>query len=1019
MGLRRSEFEPKGVEVSGSGGWRAELAARFGNRVRFDKIERLLYSHDVGTLPGMVRKLFNPMPDAVVQPETVEELAFLTDLARRHHIPLVPRGSGTSGYGGSVPARGGITVEFNRMNRILKVDPKGQTVTCEPGVIIKELDDYLRRHHGLAMRAVPTSAPGATLGGWVASGGAGIGSNTGGYVGESVEAVEVLTPAGEKDVFAGERLGLVVGAEGITGFITAVTIRLWPAEDVVPILVGFRRISELLDALEAVITSGPPVWHISFASGRFHRLNEEAAGVRPGLKGPALLLVPFKSQAEALEKWLAENAAKFGGEFLPEAQARRVWDDRYYPMRLKRFGPSLIPSESTIPLAKLRDALEEFTEKFGELALEATLINGREAAILSFDLGDERVPLSYALDFTKSLHVMDVAIKHGGSPYSLGLFFTDLAAKRLGERRLEELQAYKQAVDPERIFNPDKAIHCDNKALAAAMAAARMSRPFAGAAQAIVPKFRKGERPLPEGLADDAFACTQCGYCRAVCSLYSGRKWESASPRGKFYFLREYALGNVDFDQDEVDTFLMCTTCKRCNDVCQVRIPIQEGFDKMRGHLVMEKEFATYPAFYLMKAAWRSQNNIWAALRENRTDWVPPDVSYRDSGELAYWAGCTASFIIPDIAQNAMRIFKEAGVEVAYMGKDEGCCGAPMFMSGQWDAYADVVRRNVEEINKRGIKTLVISCPGCWVNLNHYYREWTKKLGLEYNVEVKHISELIAEYIRDGRLKFKRPVSAKATWHDPCHIGRHGGLYDPPREVLQAIPGLEYAEMEHNRESGLCCGSVLTRIKEPSPTSDTIGAIRLDEAKAAGRDVIYTTCPCCEFQLRVAGNSVGSPVQVSDFTNAVVQALGYETTDSNQSVRDIWAVFDKVLQQMCVEGMAGMMRDLMTEMMQAMPEAMKKPMDAMKALPEGIQDAMLAMMKPMIPKMMPKMMDGIMPKVLPDILKYMEEKIPEMPQSMKKLLPELLPQVMADMMPKLLPQVLPLVMDDMLQAMKG
>ncbi len=1019
MAVTQSEVNANGVQgvAGGKGNWQAELAARFGPRVTFGRIERLLYSHDVGALPGMVKKLFNAMPDAVVQPQTVDELVFLTELAGRHRIPLVPRGSGTGGYGGSVPSRGGITVEFNRMNRILGVDPDRQTVTVEPGVIIKDLDDYLRRHHGLAMRAVPTSAPGATLGGWVASGGAGIGSNTGGYVGENVESVEMITPTGVKTTLAGDQLGRVVGLEGITGFITGITIKLWPAEEEVPFLVGFKRMSDLLEALEAVISTGPPVWHISFGSGRFHRLNEEAAGERPGLKGPALLLVPRKSQAGALADWLAENVASFGGEILPEIQARRVWNDRYYPMRLKRLGPSLIPSESTIPLAALKDALEEFTKIFGELALEATLINGREAAILSFALGDERLPLAYALDFTKSLHVMDISMKHGGSPYALGLFFTDLAPKRYGEKRLADLQAYKKEIDPEGIFNPDKAIHCGNKALTAAMAAARLSRPFSGIAQAVVPKIKKGERPLPERLAHDAFICTQCGYCRPVCSLYSGRGWESASPRGKFYFLREYALGNVDFDQDEVDTFLMCTTCKRCNDVCQVNIPIQEDFDKMRGFLVMEKDFATYPAFYLMKAAWRSQNNIWAALMENRTDWVPADVTYRDSGELAYWAGCTASFIIPDIAQNAMHIFKEAGVDIAYMGRDEGCCGAPMFMSGQWDAFADVVRRNVEQINKRGIKTLVASCPGCWVFLNHYYREWAKKLGLEYNVEIRHISEVITDYIKEGRLKFRKPLNHKATWHDPCHIGRHGGIYDPPREVLQAIPGLEYVEMEHNRENGLCCGSVLTRIKEPTPTSDTIGALRLKEATAAGTDMIYTTCPCCEFQLRVAGNSAGSQVQVRDFTNAVAEALGYETTDSNRNVREIWTVFDKVLNQMCVEGMARMMRDLMPEMMAQMPDFMKKSMGAMKPLPEGVQDAMLAMMKPMIPKMMPKMMDQIMPKVLPDILRYMKEKIPEMPPSMKKLLPELLPPVMADMMPKMLPHVLPLVVDDMMKAM--
>ena len=1008
-------------EDGGSKDWQKELVQHFGDRAALGKIERLLYSHDVAALPGIVKMLYKGMPDAVVQPVNEDDLVFLTGLSHRYGVPLVPRGSGTGGFGGCVPSRGGIVVEFNRMNRILGVNRSGMTVTVEPGVIIKDLDDYLRREHGLALPIVPTSAPGASLGGWVAAGGAGIGSNTGGYVSENVVALNAIAPTGEPLV----EVGHVVGLEGITGFITSVTFRVVPAEEVRPFLIGFKTMKALITALAALDEAKLSVWHVNFGSGRFLRLNEEADGLASSLQdarkgrwqGPALLLAPLQSEATAVEQFVSARMAGLGGEVLPAAQAQHSWGERFYPMRLKLLGPSLIPSESVIPLSGLEAALEELTATFGELALEGTLIKGRQVAIQSFALGDERLPLHFALDFTKSLQVMDIAFKHGGFPYALGMFFTALAPSKFGEGLYQELKNVKHALDPGDLFNPDKSLSSKNRTLAAAMSAARLGRPIAEATAAVLPKIRQGERPLPPGLADDAFACVQCGYCRPVCSLYAGRGWESATPRGKFYFLREYAHGNIDFDQAEVDTFLMCTTCKRCNPECQVHIPIQEDFDKMRGFLVMEKEFATYPAFYLMKAAARTEHNIWAELREHRTDWVPDDVIYKEAGPVAYWAGCTASYIIPDIARNAFRIFKEGGLEFAYMGTDENCCGAPMFMSGQWDAFEEIVRYNIDQFQKRGIKTLMVSCPGCWVFLNHYHREWAKKLGLEYDLEVRHVSEVIADLIGDHRLQFKRPLDRKATWHDPCHIGRHGGIYEQPRQVLQSLPGLELVEMTHNREHGLCCGSVLTRIKEPVPTSDRIAAQRLDEAAAAGADLIYTTCPCCEFQFRVAGESIGHPMRTIDFTNAVVEAMGHEGQDTTQASLDIWVVFDKVIRRMSVEGIAQMMRDLMPEMLANMPELMNKSMGAMKPLPEGMRETMLGAMRPLIPRMMPAMMPGIMPKVLPDILRYMEEQIPEMPPAMRQLLPQLLPVVMEEMMPKMLPHVLPLVVDDIIKEM--
>ena len=341
--------------------WRPELLQRFGDRATLGEIERLLYSHDVGAIPGMVKRLYQGMPDAIVQPENKDDLIFLTELSRRYKVPLVPRGSGTGGFGGCVPSRGGIVVEFNRMRRVLGVNRAGMTVTVEPGIIIKELDDYLRREHGLALPIVPTSAPGASLGGWVAAGGAGIGSNTGGYVNENVVAVDAIAPNGE---FMNE-VGHLVGLEGTTGFIAGITFRVVPAEEVRPCLIGFKTMNEIIAALIALGEAGIPVWHAGFGSGRFRSLNEEAAGLSTATwQGPALLSAPLESQTPAVEEFIAGRLSALGGEMLPAAQAQHDWDERYFPMRLKRLGPSPDPQRERHPSVRTAECAGGVSRRF-------------------------------------------------------------------------------------------------------------------------------------------------------------------------------------------------------------------------------------------------------------------------------------------------------------------------------------------------------------------------------------------------------------------------------------------------------------------------------------------------------------------------------------------------------------------------------------------------------------------------------------------------------------------------------
>jgi len=199
---------------------RSYLHEMFGSRVSFDRRERTLYGHDISVLPGLMRPLTrNSLPDAVVQPDTEEELRALARWAGVNRVPLTPRGKASSGYGGVVPAKGGIVVDFYRMNKILEIDAVALFARVQAGAVWEKLDGELARH-GLTLRLYPTSYPASTVAGWLAQGGAGIGSFEAGWFRENVIAANVVLPSGEVREFAGPGLDLVADAGGITGLIS-------------------------------------------------------------------------------------------------------------------------------------------------------------------------------------------------------------------------------------------------------------------------------------------------------------------------------------------------------------------------------------------------------------------------------------------------------------------------------------------------------------------------------------------------------------------------------------------------------------------------------------------------------------------------------------------------------------------------------------------------------------------------------------------------------------------------------
>ena len=151
----------------------------------------------------------------------------------------------------------------------------------------------------------------------------------------------------------------------------------------------------------------------------------------------------------------------------------------------------------------------------------------------------------------------------------------------------------------------------------------------------------------------------------------------------------------------------------------------------------------------------------------------------------------------------------------------------------KWDVFAEIMRKNIRAVKEAGADTVITSCPACDMMWRHIYPKWAKKLGIEFDIKTKHYSEVVAEKLKAGEFAF--PVDGQepctVTWHDSCHIGRVSGVYEPPRELIEAMPHVKLVEMEHNREEAHCCGSVLTLIKDP-PVAAEVGKVRLDEALA-------------------------------------------------------------------------------------------------------------------------------------------------------------------------------------------
>lgn len=349
-----------------------------------------------------------------------------------------------------------------------------------------------------------------------------------------------------------------------------------------------------------------------------------------------------------------------------------------------------------------------------------------------------------------------------------------------------------------------------------------------------------------------AYYCLDCGKCTSNCPV--ARYQEDFSPR---LIVKNAALG---FDEDViVDPNLWdCLTCNTCSDRCRSDVQFAEFVRVLRSEAVKAQNIGICSHGGVLQGLMRFMTK--PDLLPNRLNWVTDDLKTSKNGEVLLFTGCMPIFPTifdnigvdsSDILRASVRLMNQGGIEPV-LSEQERCCGHDMIWTGDIDTFKKLAKMNAKLFNSLGVKTIVTACPEGYLTLKKDYPEYLNSdSGTKWDFEILHITEYISQLVNDGKLIFpkKNPHNGlKVTYHDSCRLGRFMGVFDPPRSLLNSIPGLELLEMEHNRDRSLCCG--VSNWTNCTNTSRSIRAERLLEAKNTGADRLITSCPKCQIHFK-------------------------------------------------------------------------------------------------------------------------------------------------------------------------
>lgn len=386
-----------------------------------------------------------------------------------------------------------------------------------------------------------------------------------------------------------------------------------------------------------------------------------------------------------------------------------------------------------------------------------------------------------------------------------------------------------------------------------------------------------------------ALFCARCGTCRTVhgeqiqgletglqCPSGTNYLFESYYPAGRSYAAVALKRGELKWSERLVDVIYSCTTCGFCQYTCE-RTNVNKPTDIIRWlrREAVEAGVGPLPGQQIIVQNIEAYDNPWGQPRARRTGWIKglpfkiKDLSKgQEKAEVLLYPGCTYAFDpkIQHCLKYLAHLLYVGGIDFGILGKSEKCCGSTAYNLGFIKVIEKLGEENLKTFKELEIQTIVTPCSGCLNTFKNLYPQMS-----EVTFQAKHSVEVLAELVKEGKIQPVYKMEKIITYHDPCHLGRHAKIFDAPREILKAIPGIKLIEMDRIREYSFCCGGgggVRTGKRDFALAT---AKRRIQEALGTGANVLTTACPFCSQNFLDELEQLGTPLEFFD----VVELLYY------------------------------------------------------------------------------------------------------------------------------------------------